>query len=429
LRPKLAPARAWLRGEDIAPEEAWASAVVAVRRITVANTFNQVPLHAVLSVGALARYAHFDLRAWVGTEVAFTGVFVGGFVLILQAFHFLWRPALLELAPQLPPDVRLPDKGLSINVRLTLGIIATGTLSGMFVMAWAASTDGRDQRWLVAGLVAIGVATYMTVLIRSALIVPALSPLDDVLAATKRVSAGDFATPIAITSADELGELAASFNEMQRGLREREALQSAFSSYVDPALARRLLAEGDSVFAGEEIDVSVFFADIRGFTTFAESTPVHEAVSTLSRFFAIVVRAISEHGGHTNAYLGDGVLGVFGTPVPLEMHADHAVAAACAVIDNVRAEFGDGLRIGIGVNTGRVIAGTVGGEGKLEFTVIGDPVNVAARVEQLTKQTGDAILLTEATRAALSTPPSTLVDRGEFDVRGKQSRVRLYSLG
>jgi class 3 adenylate cyclase len=115
--------------------------------------------------------------------------------------------------------------------------------------------------------------------------------------------------------------------------------------------------------------------------------------------------------------------------VPLADHADRAVAAALAVQQGVRAEFGESLHIGIGVNTGRVIAGTVGGEGKLEFTVIGDPVNVAARVEQLTKVTGDSILITAATRDALTRVPESIIERGEFDVRGKSRGVWLYSVG
>ena len=115
-------------------------------------------------------------------------------------------------------------------------------------------------------------------------------------------------------------------------------------------------------------------------------------MALLNRLFDVIVPVLHEHGGHANHYLGDGLLAIFGAPSPLEHHADAAVAAAVEVQRHVRAEFGNSLRLGIGINTGSVIAGTVGGGGRHEFTVIGDTVNVAARVEQLTKETGDAIL-------------------------------------
>src|SRR5205085_9594954 len=106
---------------------------------------------------------------------------------------------------------------------------------------------------------------------------------------------------------------------------------------------------------------------------------------------------IRDAGGHPNRYTGDGVLAVFGTPEPLRDHANAAVQAALTIQAGVRQVFGEALRVGIGINSGKVIAGSVGAAGKLDFTVIGDVVNVAARVEEHTKQTGDAILLTQAT--------------------------------
>jgi adenylate cyclase len=141
-----------------------------------------------------------------------------------------------------------------------------------------------------------------------------------------------------------------------------------------------------------------------------------------------VVPVLQEHGGHANHYLGDGVLAVFGAPLSVPDHAGAAVAAAVEMQRRVRAEFGGELRLGIGINTGPVIAGTVGGGGRHEFTVIGDTVNVAARVEQLTKETGDAILITDATRAALPTPRPRSRSRGAFDVRGKAAKITVHAV-
>ena len=182
------------------------------------------------------------------------------------------------------------------------------------------------------------------------------------------------------------------------------------------------------MFEGEELEVTVMFADVRSFTSYSEGVTPADAVRLLNRLFDVMVPVLHEHDGHANHYLGDGLLAVFGAPEPLERHADRAVAAAVAIQQRVRAEFGKELRLGIGINTGPVIAGTVGGGGRHEFTVIGDTVNAAARVEQLTKDTGDAILITETTRAALSLPRQRSIKRGEFEVRGKAAKVTLHAV-
>ena len=109
-------------------------------------------------------------------------------------------------------------------------------------------------------------------------------------------------------------------------------------------------------------------------------------------------------------------------------HAERAIEAATRIQREIQETFGDGLRMGIGINTGRVIAGTIGGGGKLDFTIIGDAVNTAARVEEMTKDTGDRILLTQATVDACVTPPANLADRGQRPVRGKATSVQVWAL-
>lgn len=147
-----------------------------------------------------------------------------------------------------------------------------------------------------------------------------------------------------------------------------------------------------------------------------------------SRLFGVVVPILRDHQGHANKFSGDGVLAVFGLPERVADHADRAVDAACEIQRQVQHRFGEELRVGIGINTGRVIAGTVGGGGKLEFALIGDPVNVASRVEQLTKDTGDSVLLTQATLDALSVRPAGLVPRGAHLVKGKEDPIRVHGL-
>jgi adenylate cyclase len=257
---------------------------------------------------------------------------------------------------------------------------------------------------------------------------PSLRPIRDLAEGTKRVAAGDYSQRLPVVQDDDLGALAASFNRMQAGLAERQRLQAAFGTYVDPALASRLLQQGDDVFTGERREVTVMFVDVRDFTPFAEANTAEDTVARLNALFEIVVPAVVDAGGHVNKFLGDGALAVFGAPNDLADHADAAVAAAILIHRLVAERFGSALRIGIGINTGVVIAGTIGGGGKLEFTLIGDTVNVAARVEQLTKTTGDPILLTRQSVDALVSRPPGLTDRGSHALKGKSAAVRVFGL-
>jgi class 3 adenylate cyclase len=229
-----------------------------------------------------------------------------------------------------------------------------------------------------------------------------------------------------VVGSDETGRLAVSFNRMVAGLEERERLREAFSAFVDPRVADRVMGEGARL-EGEEGEVTVLFLDIRGFTAFAERSSAREVVGELNRFYELVVPVLACHGGHANKFVGDGLLAVFGAPERLGDHADRGVAAALEIAGVVRDAYGDSLRIGIGVNSGPVVSGTVGGGGRLEFTVIGDTVNTAARVEEVTRATGDDVLVTESTRALLEDDHGGFLERGSVPLKGKSERVRLYA--
>ena len=184
------------------------------------------------------------------------------------------------------------------------------------------------------------------------------------------------------------------------------------------------MLDDPGALAGEEVDVTVMFVDIRGFTKATGGVAPREAVARLNEFFEVVVPVLHAHGGHANKFVGDGLLAGFGVPEYHADHADRALAAACDLHRHVAEAFDGELRIGIGVNSGRVLAGTVGGGGKLEFTLIGDAVNVASRVEELSKEMGDGILCTEATRLALKRDGADLRPRGEHCCAARTSRHR-----
>src|SRR6185295_7307285 len=167
--------------------------------------------------------------------------------------------------------------------------------------------------------------------------------------------------------------------------------------------------------------------DVFDFTEFAERSTARETLAFLNDLFGIAVPRVTEHGGHANKFLGDGLLAVFGAPERLDDHADRAVAAARAIADGLAEHFVEEVRFGIGVNSGPVVIGSVGGGGRLEFAVIGDPVNVAARVEHLTRETGDTILISEAARGLLRRPDLELEPRGEFALKGVSEPVPIFA--
>jgi adenylate cyclase len=151
-------------------------------------------------------------------------------------------------------------------------------------------------------------------------------------------------------------------------------------------------------------------------------------VATINRLFEASVPIIHAHGGHIDKYVGDGLLAVFGAPRRQQDHADQALAAALEIAAAVEDEFMHELSIGVGLNTGPVVAGNVGGAGRLEFSVIGDAVNVAARVEAATRETGDTVLVSKHTRAVLSdTAAAVLEKRPQVSLKGKTQSVSLFA--
>lgn len=184
---------------------------------------------------------------------------------------------------------------------------------------------------------------------------------------------------------------------------QRERLKNALSSYVAPHVSAAILEEGLHL-GGETRDVSVMFADIRGFTEMSNRMAPEDLVKLLNRYFAAMAAAIFRHGGMLNKTIGDGLLAVFGAPQALDNHALAALRAACDMrlaLDAVNAESAahglDPLRIGIGIHTGDVVIGNMGNQDHVDYTVIGDVVNVASHVEQHTKKVQREILLTHAT--------------------------------
>jgi class 3 adenylate cyclase len=339
------------------------------------------------------------------------------------------RPVRVAIAGDSGIGDSLPRSHPTFAAWSNVAMLAVAFLFAVMGAVLAAAIDRASEVPVLAVVLGSALTVVFGVpMVVGAIFSPSLQPIRDLAEGTERVAAGDYSQRLPVVQDDDLGALAASFNRMQAGLAERQRLQAAFGTYVDPTLAARLLEQGDDVFTGERREVTVMFVDVRDFTPYAESNTAEDAVARLNALFEIVVPAVVEAGGHVNKFLGDGALAVFGAPNVLAQHADAAVSAALLIHRLVAERFGGELRIGIGVNTGVVIAGTIGGGGKLEFTLIGDAVNVAARVEQLTKITHDAVLLTQQCVDALASRPPGLMDRGFHVLKGKSAAVQVFGL-
>lgn len=208
--------------------------------------------------------------------------------------------------------------------------------------------------------------------------------------------------------------------------RAQQYLEQAFGTYLDPEIAEHILREGPSMEA-KEADVTMMFVDIRDFTTFAEQYEPREVLATLNELFELAVPVITSRGGHVDKFVGDGLLGIFGVPEVILDHADRALEAALELKRLANERFQGDLEVGIGLDSGTVIAGNVGGGGRLDFTVIGDAVNMASRVEAATRETGDIILITERTKALLEHCTPSLIERRTVSIKGKVQPVALYA--
>jgi adenylate cyclase len=259
-------------------------------------------------------------------------------------------------------------------------------------------------------------------------------PLRDLEHTIVRVEEGDTSARVAVTGEDELGRVAASFNKMLVSLEREAMIRDLFGQYVTPELADAAI-DDPARLEGQLVTSTVLFADIRDFTGLSESVPASELLSLLNRYFDRMARVIVDAGGFVNKLGGDSLLAVFGSPLnPDKDHAADAVRAAQRM-ERTLAEFNDEQRraylpevmIGIGIASGDVVAGNVGSSAKLEYTVIGDAVNVAARLQDLTKELGVSILLSAET-ARLAGDAALFADVGDVDVRGKARPVKVVRL-
>jgi class 3 adenylate cyclase len=420
----------WMRTSHPTPRETVRAWEVATT-LTLEQYRRSSAVVVVLAVlpTALAATAWWDLGIAGFATVVLAGVIPGLYATVLSYSigERLLRPVVEHVASELPDGFTFEPSGLPLRKRLLLAVPAYTTTSAVLVgglVGLGQDTGSPSARLALTVVLSLVVGVIMSLELTGLLSGSITRPLLDVRAQLARVSDGDLAARAPLVSSDELGELARDFNTMARGLQEREELREHFGTYVDREIVRLIVA-GQVPQEGFEIEVSVLFVDVRGFTTYAESVPAPQVVETLNGLFAEMVPVVEAYGGFVDKFIGDGLMAVFGAPEAQPDHADRALEAAQMILDSVHLGR-SGLRVAAGINSGRVVAGPIGGAGRLNFSVIGDVVNVAARVEAATRETGDDVLLTADTRDLL-TRPHPLVSRGRLELKGKSHPVEVLA--
>jgi adenylate cyclase len=257
-----------------------------------------------------------------------------------------------------------------------------------------------------------------------------VGPVDQVRAGLEQIGLGNLDTVVAVNDGTELGLLQNGFNRMAAGLRERRRLHDLFGRYVGDEVAAHALASGVKL-GGQKQDASALFIDIIGSTTLAEQREPEEIAALLNDVFNEVVAAVKGEGGWVNKFEGDAALCVFGPPVGHADHAARALRAAVALREGLGrvANLHPYLDAGIGVASGIVFAGNVGAEDRYEYTVIGDPVNQAARITELAKARPGRLLASTSTVEAAGSTGSTWSVALETVLRGRSAPTRLFEPG
>lgn len=285
----------------------------------------------------------------------------------------------------------------------------------------------KNSLWITGLMVlggiggAVGLAIFLT------------KPILKLAQGTKLIAAGSYDITLPVTTRDEIGDLTDSFNDMAKNLHEKEKIKRAFSSYVARQVVDEILKHPDDItFSGERRDVTVIFCDMRGFTTLTERLPPEEVVAALNAFYSLMIELTIKNNGTINKFLGDAVMAIFGAPTAYPDHCWRAVETALAMQAGVaelsakRVAAGkEPISIGIGISAGEAVAGTVGTEDQMEYTVIGDKVNLAARLESNAKP--GQILVSESTFRQVADRVEARC-LGTIYVKGREEAVVVFEI-
>jgi adenylate cyclase len=411
----------WLREDRTpTPEE---------RDATLRFPLRQTAVEAVLwfCVAVLFFAINLPLSTFIAIEAVLV-VLLGG--LVTSSITYLLVERLNREATARALETGVPERlrGPAIGCRLILTWAASSAVPLIAVglvglSAFSDQPPTRDQLALgVAIIAAVGALVGLAAMSMSAKSIA--EPLRSLRAALARVEEGEFEVRVKVDDAGEIGVLQGGFNRMALGLGERERLRDLFGRHVGEDVARQALDTQDIELGGETREAAVLFVDVIGSTTLAATHDPAEVVERLNAFFGIVVDTVSSHGGWVNKFEGDAALCVFGAPTPHPDPAGSALASGRAM--RFRLAELDGIDAAIGISAGLVVAGNVGAAERFEYTVIGDPVNEAARLTELAKSTDSKLLASDAAIARARDGERDRWRMGhEESLRGRTRRTRV----
>ncbi len=376
------------------------------------------PAERRLALGQPSRFVMISWVFWSLAAVLFTllnlptsgasALVVGGAIMLggemssavgyLLAERITRPVTTLALAGGAPPPAKRCGPGVAGRLTMAWSLGTGVPLLGIAVVALAGLvTDGEDPAMLaaaVAFLAVLGMAVGMLAITIAARSIA--EPIGAVRRAMTRIQEGDLDVTVPVDDGSEVGLLEAGFNRMAADLREREHMRDLFGRHVGRDVANAALeCDGDIALGGEVREIAAVFVDVIGSTRLAARCSPEELVQTLNAFFGIVVEVVEEHGGWVNKFEGDAALCVFGAPTARPDAAADALRAARRLCERIESEL-DGAAAGIGVSAGPAVAGNVGARERFEYTVIGDPVNEAARLCELAKRDRTGVLASSA---------------------------------
>jgi adenylate cyclase len=379
---------------------------------------------------------------------------VNGFLAATTSYLFIEAVFRRIVVPRVFPGGRLTEVSctlaLGVQGRLLVFLVAVGfvplfTLFGLVRAAAVRLDAGMPVETVVPALAHASGMTFAVFLLLGVGLTLLLAktitePLGAIAGVLRRVRAGRLDEEVAVTGGDEIGVLEDGVNAMLSALREKERILQTFGRVVDPSVRDRLLA-GDIELGGEVRSATVLFCDLRGFTALAERTPPAELVETLNEFFTVMTVWVHECGGFVDKFIGDALLVVFGlfSADGETAQADGAAAAVhcargmCERLERLNATRAAGgrppLQVKIGIHTGPVVAGTIGARDRHEFTVIGDTVNVADRLQQVCHEMGSHVAASETTyRLAAARGAVGETSSASVALRGRDEPVRVFAL-
>jgi len=401
-------------------------------------------LTAILAYATQAIYSflfiEFELalviQGWIVSLALTAAIALIFFLLYLE--RMMHPISLLALAAGARADLDAPDvRRFRLRIKLPVLILSVmlvplATLGFFSYSQSVRMGDDPATSLLLTGevmLFASSVAMALALLLVRSVLTP-VHELEQVMSA---VTEGDLAVRMQPYTSDELADLGLHFNAMTKKLAEQAQIKVAFGQYVSAAVRDGIL-DGQISLVGERREITIVFTDIRDFTAWCEQTSPEEVVQTLNTYFEYLVQTFTRHNGTVTRYTGDGMLVLFGAPLDDPDHARHAVEASLEARDLlerfnvIRRTMGIfELRTGFGIHTGVAVVGSVGCEARAEYTPIGDPANVASRIEGLNRELGTSILISRATYERVA-DYVVVGKQAETPVKGRTEPVQVYEV-